>query len=48
MFGHAQIKELCRIQEEIIEKVGKPKMVVQLYEINPEIKELVDLNGKKG
>lgn len=47
MFGHAQIKELCRIQEEIIEKVGKPKMVVQLYEINPEIKELVDLNGKK-
>jgi len=47
MFGHEKIKELCRFQKEIIEKVGKEKMEVVLYEIDPRIKEYVNENGKK-
>ena len=46
MFGHEKIKELCRFQKEIIAKVGKEKMEVVLYEIDPSIKEYVDANGK--
>lgn len=46
MFGHDRVKELCQFQEEIIAKVGKEKMEVVLYEIDPQIKEYVDANGK--
>ena len=46
MFGHEKIKELCAFQKEIIAKVGKEKMEVVLYEIDPRIKEYVDANGK--
>ena len=46
MFGHERVKELCAFQEEIIAKVGKEKMEVVLYEIDPMIKEYVDANGK--
>ena len=47
MFGHEKVKELCEFQEEIIAKVGKEKMEVVLYEIDPRIKEYVNENGKK-
>ena len=47
MFGHERVKELCEYQEEIIAKVGKEKMEVVLYEIDPRIKEYVNENGKK-
>lgn len=47
MFGHEKIKELCAFQKQIIAKVGKEKMEVVLYEIDPRIKEYVDANGKK-
>ena len=47
MFGHEKVKELCAFEEEIIAKVGKEKMEVVLYEIDPRIKEYVNENGKK-
>ena len=47
MFGHEKIKELCAFQKEIIAKVGKEKMEVVLYEIDPSIKEYVNANGKE-
>lgn len=46
MFGHERVKELCAFQEEIVAKVGKEKMEVVLYEIDPMVKEYVDANGK--
>ena len=46
MFGHEKVKELCAFQEEIIAKVGKEKMEVVLYDIEPVVKEYVDANGK--
>ena len=46
MFGHERIKELCAFQEEIIVKVGKEKMEVVLYDIDPAVKEYVNENGK--
>ena len=46
MFGHERIKELCAFQEEIIAKVGKEKMEVVLYDIDPAVKEYVNENGK--
>ena len=46
MFGHDRIKELCAFEEEIIAKVGKEKMEVVLYEIDPRVKEYVNENGK--
>ena len=46
MTGHAAIKELCAIQEEVIAACAKPKMEVVLYEINPAIKTFIDANGK--
>lgn len=45
--GHNAIKELCAIQEEVITAVAKPKMEVVLYEIDPEVKALVNELGKK-
>ena len=47
MFGHEKVKELCEIEEQIIAKVGKPKMEVVLYEIDPRVKEYVNANGKE-
>ncbi|MDO4500012.1 MAG: polyribonucleotide nucleotidyltransferase [Erysipelotrichaceae bacterium] len=47
MYGHERVKELCRFQKEIIAKVGKEKMEVVLYEIDPRVKEYVNENGKK-
>ncbi len=46
MAGHAAIKELCAIQDEVIAACAKPKMEVVLYEINPFIKDFIDANGK--
>lgn len=37
MFGHEHIKELCAIQEDIINEVGKEKISVELASLNPEI-----------
>ena len=34
MFGHEEIKRLIAFQEEIVEKIGKEKMEVTLYEID--------------
>lgn len=47
LFGHDHIKMLCAFQEEILAKVAKQKMEVSLYEINPEIKSVIDELGKK-
>ncbi|MBO7676797.1 MAG: polyribonucleotide nucleotidyltransferase [Erysipelotrichaceae bacterium] len=46
MFGHDRVKELCEMQEGIIAKVGKEKMEVVLYEIDPRVKDYVNENGK--
>ncbi|MGN1405686.1 MAG: polyribonucleotide nucleotidyltransferase [Erysipelotrichaceae bacterium] len=46
MFGHERIKELCAFQEEIIAKVGREKMEVVLYDIDPAVKEYINENGK--
>ncbi|MEG0164304.1 MAG: polyribonucleotide nucleotidyltransferase, partial [Anaerorhabdus sp.] len=47
LFGHEHIKMLCAFQEEILAKVAKQKMEVSLYEINPEIKSIIDEQSKK-
>ena len=47
MFGHEKIKELCAFEEEVIKAVGKEKMEVVLYEIDPRVKEYIDANGKQ-
>ncbi len=47
MFGHEKVKELCAFAEEIIAKVGKEKMEVTLYEIDPRVKEFVNEFGKQ-
>ncbi|MBR5341278.1 MAG: polyribonucleotide nucleotidyltransferase [Erysipelotrichaceae bacterium] len=46
MFGHDRVKELCEMEEQIIAKVGKEKMEVVLYEIDPRVTEYVNANGK--
>lgn len=46
MFGHAAIKELCAIQDEVIAACAKPKMEVVLYEIDERVKKYIDENGK--
>ena len=46
MFGHAAIKELCAIEDEVIAACAKEKMEVKLYEINPDIIAFIDQNGK--
>ncbi len=40
-FGHTAIKEIIKFQEKIIEAVGKEKLVVPVYKIEPEIEETV-------
>ena len=47
MFGHEKVQELCRFQKEIIAKVGKEKMEVVLYEIDPAVREYIDANGRE-
>ncbi len=41
MFGHEEIKRLIEFQEEIVQAVGKEKMEVELFEIDPEIESRV-------
>lgn len=41
MFGHEAIKKLCDFQIEIQQAVGKEKMEVTLYEVDPSIKEVI-------
>ncbi len=47
MFGHEAIKKLCAFEEEIIAKVGKPKMAVTLYEVPTELREKIEKFAKK-
>jgi polyribonucleotide nucleotidyltransferase len=37
LYGHEVIKELVKFQEEIVQKVGKPKMETELYQVDEEI-----------
>jgi polyribonucleotide nucleotidyltransferase len=37
MFGHEEIKRLIAFQEEIIAKVGKEKLEIPLFELDPEL-----------
>ena len=46
MFGHEHIKELCLIQEDIINEVGKEKITVELASLNPEIVKEVESDIK--
>ena len=46
MFGHEHIKELCAIQEDIINEVGKEKITVELASLNPEIVKEVESDIK--
>lgn len=41
MFGHEEIKKICIQQEEMAKEIGKPKMEVVLYEVDPEINRTV-------
>ena len=46
MFGHEHIKELCAIQEDIINEVGKEKISVELASLDPEIVKEVESDIK--
>ena len=37
MFGHEEIKKLIAFQEQIVAEVGKAKIEVELYELDPEL-----------
>lgn len=37
MFGHEEIKRLIEFQEKIVAEIGKEKMQITLYEIDPEL-----------
>lgn len=41
MFGHEEIKRLIEFQEKIVSEIGKEKMQIALYEINPELEAAV-------
>jgi polyribonucleotide nucleotidyltransferase len=51
MFGHEEVKRLIAFQEEIAAQVGKEKMEVVLYELDPqleeEIRQLVEADIKR-
>ncbi len=48
MFGHEAIKKLITFQEEIVNEIGKEKLVVELAEIDAELdKEVRDFVGSK-
>jgi polyribonucleotide nucleotidyltransferase len=40
-FGHEAVKQLVAFQEEIAAKVGKPKMVFEIYQVDPEVERRV-------
>ena len=46
MFGHEHIKELCLIQEDIINEVGKEEISVELASLDPEIVKEVESDIK--
>lgn len=37
MFGHDEIKRLCDFQIEVANKIGKPKLAIELYEVDQDI-----------
>jgi len=41
LFGHEEIKKIVEFQEEIVKQIGKPKMQVQVEEIDPELEKAV-------
>ena len=41
MFGHEEIKKICRFIKEIVAEVGKPKMEIELYTPSEEIDKAV-------
>ena len=41
LFGHEEIKKIIEFQEEIIEKIGKPKMEVEIEEIEEDLEKAV-------
>lgn len=41
MFGHEEIKKIIDVIEELVAIAGKPKMEVQLHEIDPEVDQAV-------
>ena len=41
MFGHEEIKKICRFIKEVVAEVGKPKMEVSLYKPSEEIDQAV-------
>ena len=41
MYGHEQIKKLCKFQSEIIEEIGKEKVSVDLANLDPDIEKAV-------
>ena len=47
MFGHEAIKKLIAFQEEIVKEVGKEKRVIELYEVDAEIKANVESLAKE-
>lgn len=47
LFGHDNIKKICEFQEKLIEVVAKENMEFEKPEVNAEIKEFVDTNGKE-
>ena len=47
MFGHEAIKKLIAFQEEIVKEVGKEKRVIELYEVDAEIKANVEALAKE-
>ncbi len=49
MFGHEEIKKICKfIENDIVPKVGKPKLEIELYHIPEELDKAVrDFAGKK-
>ena len=47
MFGHEAIKQLIAFQEEIVKEVGKEKRVIELYEVDAEIKANVEALAKE-
>ncbi|NLY55564.1 MAG: polyribonucleotide nucleotidyltransferase [Firmicutes bacterium] len=41
MFGHEEIKRLVAFQEQIVSEIGKPKREFALFQIEPEVEQLV-------
>ena len=41
MFGQQYIKQLCEFEDDIIAKIGKPKMEVVLYEVPADLKQAI-------